>query len=298
MGKVFNTHEETVYKYYDTKKDFESIHYEGVDGYPYAKYRMEMILEILEKHNCRNILDLGCSTGRIVREWILRGNKGVGVDFSEQLISQGKRKMEASGIDSKCLMIGNAKDFSSYKTESFDAVLALGLYTFMKEEEEIESCRKIKRILKPSGLLITSYLNELVNIFTLNRYTVDTFCKIIENYKMDESEKTKVLTEYKVLLTNPNAPLPKPSDTFRRTHNPLVMPIVINNIDYECIDLFFCKFFAFPPLLESKIDFYEKYCKELEIKHAREWYAYFTAHAFCMVSQKLDNSKGAHRSTS
>ena len=102
---------------------------------------------------------------------------------------------------------------------------------------------------------------------------------------MNEPDKERVLEEYKLLLNHSETPPPKPSDSYRRMHNPLTLQKVFEELGYKVIDLFFCKFFAFPPLMEDKFDFYEDYCKKMEIQHAREWYANFTAHAFCLVSQ-------------
>ena len=285
MNKTMTSHELEVYEAYNTDLDFETMHYEGKGAYPYAKYRMEQVLEILEKYKCKKILDLGCSAGTLVREWILRGNEGIGIDLSEKLISQGKGKIQKLGLDSDCLMVGNAKDLAMFENESFDAVIALGLYTFMTEEEEISGYKDIKRILKPKGLLITGFLNELVNMFTLNRYTVETFAKIIDVYGLSESERNKVLSEYKTLLTNPDLPPSKSSDFYRRMHNPLTIKDLFTSVGYKTIDIFFCKFFAYPPLMEKKIEFFDQSCRKLEKTYAREWYSYFLAHAFCAVAE-------------
>ena len=286
---VFKEQEDVVLAAYDssvdTDIDCEKKSYEGIGEYPYAKYRMEMVLEILENHNCDHILDLGCATGKVLREWKTRGHQGIGIDISPKFILQGQDKMEAEGFARDCLIVDNIKDLSAYESQSFDAVLALGVHLFMTEENEINNLKEIKRLLKPNGLIITSYINELVNLFTLNRYTVDIFDKIISRYEMNEPDKERVLEEYKLLLNHSEAPPPKPSDSYRRMHNPLTLPKVFEELGYKVIDLFFCKFFAFPPLMEDKFDFYEDYCKKMEIQHAREWYANFTAHAFCLVAQ-------------
>ena len=74
---VFKEQEDVVVSAYsshaDVDIDCETQASGGIGEYPYAKYRMEMVLEILEKHNCDHILDLGCHTGEVLREWIMRG---------------------------------------------------------------------------------------------------------------------------------------------------------------------------------------------------------------------------------
>jgi ubiquinone/menaquinone biosynthesis C-methylase UbiE len=129
----------SIHDLYSTGEDFEQMNYDGVGAYPYAKYRMKMVLEVLEKHSCDKILDLGCSTGRVVRDWIMLGHQGEGIDFSEDLISQGRKKMEQANIDSNCLSVGDVRDLSKIESDTYDAVLALGLHPFMSAEEELKN---------------------------------------------------------------------------------------------------------------------------------------------------------------
>lgn len=273
-----NHKEKIIHDLYSTNDDFEAIHYDEIGGYPYAKYRMKMVLKIL---------DLGCSTGILLRNWRLNSHAGIGIDFSEVLINQGKEKMNMVGVDSSCLNVGDAKDLSKFKSNSFDAVLALGLHLFMTEREEIKSYKDILRILKPDGLIITSYINELVHYFTLNSYTVSLYSKILNDYDISKDEKEIIIEEFSNLLTNPSIPHRTPTDGVRREHNPLTTPKIMEDNGFAIVDLFFCKFFALPPLLKNRTNFpnFDNYSEKLEIKHARTWLAYFNAHAFCIVGK-------------
>ena len=71
----------------------------------------------------------------------------------------------------------------------------------MTEEEENKNYLDISRILKPKGLIITSYINELVHFFTLNSYTVSLFSKILDEYDITKDEKNLVINEFSSLLS-------------------------------------------------------------------------------------------------
>jgi SAM-dependent methyltransferase len=79
------------------------------------------------------ILDIGCGTGRFSIECAKRGaGRVVGIDFAPSMIEFSQRVAEQMGVSEKCRFIQG--DFLSHKfDESFDVVLALGLFDYIKE---------------------------------------------------------------------------------------------------------------------------------------------------------------------
>ena len=83
--------------------------------------------------NGARVLDVGCGTGRFSIECAKRGAKRVvGIDFAPAMIEYSGKIAEQMGVAEKCEFI--CDDFLSHQfDESFDVVLALGLFDYIKE---------------------------------------------------------------------------------------------------------------------------------------------------------------------
>jgi SAM-dependent methyltransferase len=79
------------------------------------------------------VLDIGCGTGRYSIECAKRGAKRVkGIDFAPQMIEFSNNIAKQMNVDNKCEFI--CADFLNYPfEESFDIVLALGVFDYIKE---------------------------------------------------------------------------------------------------------------------------------------------------------------------
>jgi ubiquinone/menaquinone biosynthesis C-methylase UbiE len=79
------------------------------------------------------VLDIGCGTGRFSIECAKRGAKRVvGIDFAPSMVEFSRRMAEKMGVSDKCEFIRG--DFVTQKfNESFDIVLALGFFDYIKE---------------------------------------------------------------------------------------------------------------------------------------------------------------------
>lgn len=83
------------------------------------------------------VLDIGCGTGRYSIECIRRGaDRVVGVDFAPSMIEFSQKMARQMNVADKCEFICN--DFLAHQfQESFDIVLALGLFDYIKNAEPI-----------------------------------------------------------------------------------------------------------------------------------------------------------------
>lgn len=84
-----------------------------------------------------SILDIGCGTGRYSIECVKRGAKSVvGIDFAPSMIEFSRGIARQMNIEDKCEFI--CGDFLTYSfQESFDIVLALGVFDYIKEPEPV-----------------------------------------------------------------------------------------------------------------------------------------------------------------
>lgn len=98
------------------------------------------------------VLDIGCGTGRYSIECAKRGaSKVVGIDFAPLMVAFSQKTAEQMNIADKCKFI--CGDFLSNQfEESFDIILALGFFDYIKEPEPL--FKKVSQ-LKPRKFLAT-----------------------------------------------------------------------------------------------------------------------------------------------
>jgi ubiquinone/menaquinone biosynthesis C-methylase UbiE len=79
------------------------------------------------------VLDIGCGTGRFSVECAKRGaRRVVGIDFAPSMVEFSQRVAKQMGFSDKCEFVRG--DFSTFEfNESFDIVLALGVFDYIKE---------------------------------------------------------------------------------------------------------------------------------------------------------------------
>ena len=96
------------------------------------------------------VLDIGCGTGRYSIECVKRGaSRVVGIDFAPSMVEFSRKIAQQMGVSDKCEFI--CDDFLTYPfEESFDVVLALGFFDYIKNPEPV--FRKVAQ-LKPSKFL-------------------------------------------------------------------------------------------------------------------------------------------------
>ncbi|MDG6228712.1 MAG: methyltransferase domain-containing protein [Candidatus Thermoplasmatota archaeon] len=106
-------------------------------------------LEIISRHHCKRIIDLGCGTGSQCRVLSKNGLTVVGIDNSEKMLKVAKKK----DIHKTTFVLGDITK-KSFSTEPFDcAIISLVLHP-----NNQKTIRKIiqeaKRIVKKGGILI------------------------------------------------------------------------------------------------------------------------------------------------
>ncbi len=84
-----------------------------------------------------SVLDIGCGTGRFSIECAKRGaERIVGIDFAPSMIEYSRTVAKQMGVAEKCEFI--CDDFLSHQFDkSFDIVLALGLFDYVRQPEPI-----------------------------------------------------------------------------------------------------------------------------------------------------------------
>lgn len=83
------------------------------------------------------VLDIGCGTGRFSIECAKRGaDRVVGIDFAPSMIEYSQNIAEQMGVAEKCEFV--CDDFLLHEfNESFDVVLAMGLFDYIQDAEPL-----------------------------------------------------------------------------------------------------------------------------------------------------------------
>jgi ubiquinone/menaquinone biosynthesis C-methylase UbiE len=118
----------------------------------------ELILDLLRLKPGANVLDIGCGTGDDARE--IAGRVGptgrvVGIDLSEFLVNESKRRAEGLGLPVEFLR-GDARRLD-FPDASFDCVRTDRVLMFVPEVETALS--EVVRVLRPGGRIVSSELD-------------------------------------------------------------------------------------------------------------------------------------------
>lgn len=136
----------------DTQKYFDSVPKQWDAFYSYESWLMRVVNNLLRKglyeryrltfEHCGDlsgarVLDIGCGTGRYSIECVKRGaSRVVGIDFAPSMIEFSREMAQQMNVANKCEFI--CDDFLTYPFEgSFDIVLALGVFDYVKDPKPV-----------------------------------------------------------------------------------------------------------------------------------------------------------------
>lgn len=120
------------------------------DFFPY--YFAETFRLLLKTIPVKQILDVGCGTGRLVQFLKSSGYKAVGCDIADEAVRiSGQVKGSATKLP--------------FKNESFDLITAIHLIEHLNKKEVKMFLLEVNRVLKPNGFL---YL-DTPNLFSLEK---------------------------------------------------------------------------------------------------------------------------------
>ncbi len=118
------------------------------------------------------VLDLACGTGRMTRELACRGYDMIGVDGSENMLSEAMYSYEREGI---LYLLQDMREFELYGTVGA-VVCCLDSINYLTSREDLEACfRAVHNYLDPDGLFVfdinTPYKFE--NVYGDNAYILE-----------------------------------------------------------------------------------------------------------------------------
>ncbi|WP_328321768.1 class I SAM-dependent methyltransferase [Kribbella sp. NBC_00382] len=110
-----------------------------------------------------SVLELGCGTGQKLIPIAGDGHPCVGVDFSAEMLAEGRRKADERGVAVEWVQ-GDMRDFDLGRTFDFVFITANSLL-HLQEGEDLVSCfRAVRRHLAPGARFVFDVFNPSVGL--------------------------------------------------------------------------------------------------------------------------------------
>jgi len=134
---------------------WNAAEYDAKHAFVYEKAKG--LVELLAPKVGERILDLGCGTGALTAEIAARGAEVLGVDRSEEMIAQARKKYSALRFE---VMDARELRFNTDKVDNagaagFDAVFSNAVLHWIPEAEEVIA--GVARALKPGGRFVAEF---------------------------------------------------------------------------------------------------------------------------------------------
>lgn len=174
------------------------------------------VVELLEKEDFDNLLDLDCGTGLLLEQILekIPDANVSGFDYGLERIEKAKKRFDGKDID---FQFGQAINLP-YEDNSFDVIVSTT--TFHHYEQPKKVLNEVYRVLKPNGTFIICdtylgsmlrYLNKIskpVNeVSGMNLYSKKDIWRLL-NAAGFTGIKWKLLNKYAYLVKATAAPMP------------------------------------------------------------------------------------------
>lgn len=252
--------------------------YEDEFGGSYHAHRLDVVSHVLDRVDvaARLCVDLGCGEGVHVEELARRGADVVGFDPAEELVASAAARMQRAALPAR-IERGGVEALEQFAGGTVDLLLAINVLHYFEDREEERFYREAGRVLMPGGSLVVVHSNELFDLFTLNRYTVEFHARHFG------VEPHAVAT----LLTRPNEP---DRTTFNVRENPLTYAHKLARLGFDEVDQEFANFHPAQPLLMDPRDHADvnrrSYPRTLGWGDEDRWKLFFTCSMFVSRSTR------------
>lgn len=246
---------------------------------------------ILKKKS--RILDFACGKAEML-SWLSETKKVrvVGIEKSQGQIDAAV-KLNGENIRNKIIK-GSVSYLDKIKDNSFEIILAIGIFQYLSEDDLKMALKNFHRILSPKGVLVATFQNLLFDLFTFNRYTLEFFSN---DLLFDKSLGIPALpNDIKNYLYKMMPFRSKPIKTnnrardniFVRLSNPLTIKEELWDLDFITKKLYYYNFSGLPLEIRERFQkFAYKTEKAMELENSENWRGALMANAFiCELMKK------------
>lgn len=242
----------------------------------------------------KRILDFGCGSAENVINLILAGHQVLGIDPVPEMIELAKARMGDHGLSSQFVSVGDLACLTTYTDGQFDIVSALNVLPYLSEEEEKEFYAQAKRLIPDDGWIIVSHTNEIVDLITFNRYTVEFYRDRIIPYLTSNDEEQRELID--ILASHLSYP-DIPSHDAKVSERDLLKKRRVNAIEYPEMllekfnlavdEMAFTHFYPLPPQFMEESEKYRDLMFLFEDRMKNNPLRYIFASIFIMRLKKV-----------
>lgn len=136
----------------------------------------------------KTVLEVGCGPGLGLGYFFKKAKKVVGIDISEENLSQAKRNYRRRGLGEKIEIYRmDAHNLSSFKEHTFDVVVSMATVYALNLDKFLKECR---RVLKRKGFLVFCLPNKDIpgfqkSKFSTRYYSVPELTAVLSKYKFN-----------------------------------------------------------------------------------------------------------------
>jgi len=228
----------------DSKDHWEGIatDYVGALDHSYHQHRLAVIRALIPDELFaagRQIFDFGCGDAVHFRAFLDAGAHIEGVDISERMIEQARQRLRDLRRDVDLARVGGVDALHAVPAASLDAVLSFNVLAYLTQAEEKTFYEQSARVLKVGGYLLVTHSNELFDMFSLNRYTVEFFQRYLASEPYCKSALKELLAK---------ADVPEEAVTYNVRENPLSYRHKLARYGFKETRQEFINFHRAPPL--------------------------------------------------
>jgi SAM-dependent methyltransferase len=128
--------------------------------YPEPFFGFPEVVRIFSEGRCRDVLDLGCGTGRHAVHLAKAGFATVGIDISATALSLAQRWADDLGVAVALAQV-DTRCGVPFTGESFDAVLSTNVIYYARLAEVRTAIQDIHRLLRVGGLAFVTVCQRL-----------------------------------------------------------------------------------------------------------------------------------------
>ena len=280
-------------KYYDGRVErYIDTYKKNYKGYPGNQKRLDIIRDLIRRYSPERVLYIGCGAcmpmALLTREFECEIH---GIDFSKGMVERGSKVLKDYGINPELVQIGDIEDLETLPEGLFDFVIAAGVFTHLYDDDK--ALNNLSKKLKPGGVLVTEFRNELFSCYSFNAFSYDfVFNSLLEGADLSQEFKVKVERFFKERFGILPDKEMTPESTYLKNgimnkfHNPLNISEILKRWGFSWKENYFYHFHALPPQFEKIAPgFYKKL--SLDIEDPLNWRGYIMASAFVSEAVKV-----------